>query len=449
PSAPAGRWQPAGTVLVTGGTGGLGAEVARWLAAQGAERLVLTSRRGPAAPGAAELRADLVALGAEVVIETCDVADRQELAELLERNPVRAVFHTAAVLDDGVLDTLTPERAAAVLAPKALGAWHLHELTAGTELDAFVLFSSAAGTLGSAGQGSYAAANAYLDALVQLRRAAGLPGTSVAWGAWAAVGLAAGAVGEQLGARGVLPMAPAAAITALHRALDEDAAVLLVADLDWQRHRGEAAAPLLAELRPAQPPAADRTPAADDAAELLDRLAGLSAAKRERALVDLVRGHVAAVLAHTSAAAVEPERAFRTLGFDSITALALRNRLGQATGLKLPATLVFDYPTPAVLARHLGEQLGRPGPTPAAAEPGEAAVREALATVSLARLRAAGLLDALLGLAAEPAAASMAAVAAEPVETGAPLEPAPAADSDFDAMDVEALVQRALDGAGA
>jgi len=196
--------------------------VARWLARSGVERLVLTSRRGLEAPGAVGLRDELAGWGVEVVVEACDVADRGALAGLLARVSVTAVVHTAGVLDDALIDGLTPDRIATVLDPKAVGAWNLHELTAGMDLDAFVVFSSAAGTLGGPGQAGYAAANAYLDALVQWRVQAGLPGCSLAWGAWGEVGLASGAVGEQLRRRGVLPMAPSLAISAMQRALESD-----------------------------------------------------------------------------------------------------------------------------------------------------------------------------------------------------------------------------------
>ncbi|MET8414120.1 beta-ketoacyl reductase, partial [Streptomyces sp. NPDC005195] len=183
-------WTPSGTVLVTGGTGALGARVARWAAGQGATRLVLTSRRGAQAPGAAELEAELSALGAEVSLITCDMTDREAVRRLLDDHPVDAVVHTAGVLDDGVLDRLTPEHFDTVLRSKVVAALHLDELTRERDLSAFVLFSSFAGTVGSAGQANYAAANAMLDALAERRRAEGLPATSVAWGPWAGGGMA-------------------------------------------------------------------------------------------------------------------------------------------------------------------------------------------------------------------------------------------------------------------
>ncbi|MFE9221764.1 type I polyketide synthase [Streptomyces lavendulae] len=368
-------WAPSGTVLVTGGTGALGAHVARWLAGAGAQRLVLTSRRGADAPGAAELAAELAETGVEVSVVACDVADRDALRTLLaaEADTLTAVVHTAGVLDDGVLDFLTPERFESVLRAKADSALNLHELTAelGIELSAFVLFSSVTGTWGTAGQANYAAANAYLDALAEQRRAAGLAATSIAWGPWAEGGMAAdGALESRMRKGGVPPMAAGPAIGALHRALDADDAVVTVVDVDWDRFApgftAGRAGHLLAELPEARGALAARAgtdgrsdTAADGRDSLAGRLAGLSAAERDRVLLDLVRKEVAAVLGHTGVERVGAGRAFKELGFDSLTAVELRNRLGTATGLRLPATLIYDYPTSADLADHLrGELLG-------------------------------------------------------------------------------------------
>ncbi|MDH6142630.1 acyl transferase domain-containing protein [Kitasatospora sp. GP30] len=357
PGVGGGGWRPRGAVLVTGGTGALGAEVARWLAVNGAERVVLTSRRGPAAGGAEELCAELAALGVEAVVEACDMADRAAVAGLLERHPVSAVVHAAGVLDDGVLDGMSVERVAGVLAPKVLGAWHLHELTTGLELDAFVLFSSLAGVIGGAGQGAYAAANAYLDALAEHRRGLGLVATSVAWGPWAGAGMAVdGVVVERLRRGGVAALAPELAVQALARVVAGGLASVMVADIEWERFAPALTAarpsPLIGELVP-------RTVAAVGTAELslVQRLGAMAGAERSRFLLSLVRTQVAAVLGHASAEAVDSERAFRELGFDSLTAVELRNRLDLATGLRLPSTLVFDYPTAAVLADYLEGEL--------------------------------------------------------------------------------------------
>ncbi|WUS37125.1 SDR family NAD(P)-dependent oxidoreductase [Kitasatospora sp. NBC_01250] len=358
-------WQPTGTTLVTGGTGALGAEVARWLARNGAEQLVLAGRRGPDAPGAAELVAELGALGATATVVACDVADRAALAELLAAHPVSAVFHTAGVLDDGVLDGLTAERFAAVARPKVDAARNLHELTG--ELSAFVLFSSIAGTIGSAGQANYAAANAYLDALAEQRRADGLPATAIAWGPWAQGGMADDeGLAERLRRGGLGTMAPELALAFLHRALSTRDTAVAAADLDWARFAPSFAAArptrLFDELPEARTAIEQAAPAAGDdlaAGTLAHRLAALAPAEQERALLDVVRGNVAAVLGYAGPDSVEVGKAFRELGFDSLTAVELRNRLNAVTALSLPSTLVFDYPTTVALAGHLrGELLG-------------------------------------------------------------------------------------------
>ncbi|QKW53024.1 type I polyketide synthase [Streptomyces buecherae] len=441
-------WRASGSVLVTGGTGALGSHVARWLARRGAEHLVLTSRRGLEAEGAAELKAELEGLGARATVAACDVADREALAAVLdgipEELPLTAVVHTAGVLDDGVVDALTVERAAGVLRPKVDAARNLHELTAGLDLSAFVLFSSAAGTLGGPGQGSYAAGNAYLDALALQRRADGLPATSIAWGAWAGSGMAVdGELEEQMRRGGMAPMDPDLAISALQRALDLDEAFLLVADAAWERLAGELGADrttaLLSELTETQRPTASLTPsdpAANESAatELRTSLEALPSAKRQRQLRKLVRQHVAAVLAHTAPDAIGNDRSFTELGFDSLTAVQLRNRLGAITGLELPTTLAFDYPNLVALAEHLEAGMFPQG---GGAEPNgseEDRIREALASIPLARFREAGLMDTLLEL-------------AQISESGS--EPAPQEElsSAVDTMDVDDLVQRALGGA--
>ncbi|WP_443728908.1 type I polyketide synthase [Streptomyces buecherae] len=356
-------WRPSGTVLITGGTGALGAHVARWAVRAGAEHVVLTSRRGLAAEGASELGAELEGLGASVRVVACDASDGDALAEVLagipERYPLRGVVHAAGVLDDGVLDGLTIERLAGVLGAKVEGARLLHELTADLELDAFVLFSSFAGVVGGAGQGAYAAANAYLDALAVARRGAGLAGTAVAWGPWAESGMAAsGRAGERVRGGAVSAMAPTLAVDALSWAVGQEEASLVVADVDWGRLAPALAAARGGTLVSGIPEAHDHLATDDDgagtqAATFAGRLAGLPATERNEAVLELVRGHAASVLGHTSADSIEPGRAFRDLGFDSLTAVELRNRLDLATGLRLPATLVFDYPTAAELADYL------------------------------------------------------------------------------------------------
>ncbi|MEV0537528.1 type I polyketide synthase [Kitasatospora sp. NPDC050463] len=371
-------WRPRGTALVTGGTGALGAQLAGWLARQGAEHLLLVSRSGPEAPGAAELRDRIRALGTEVTVAACDIADRAALADLIGTipadRPLRSVFHTAALLDDASLDTLTVDQVDRVLRVKADGARHLHELT--RDLDAFVLYSSLGGTLGLPGQSNYAPGNAYLDALAQERRAAGLPATSVVWGAWSGGGMAQGTVAGVLRRHGLPEMDPDRALAALHRAIGTGEPTPVLADIDWDRFHTAFTAlrpsPLLREIPEVErflAPTDGDTRGDED--QLLTRLATTGGTRRARLLLDLVSTQVAAVLGYENPAAVVPDRPFQLAGFDSVLGVELRNRLGAATGLTLPATAVFDHPTPAALAAHLGERLpaaedgppGEPAPT--------------------------------------------------------------------------------------
>jgi acyl transferase domain-containing protein/D-arabinose 1-dehydrogenase-like Zn-dependent alcohol dehydrogenase/acyl carrier protein len=363
------EWRPRGTVLVTGGTGGVGGQVARWLARSGAGHLLLVGRRGPDAPGAAELQAELTELGARVTVAACDIGDREAVRALLDgvppEHPLTAVVHAAGVPQTSTTAEVTPEELAAILSGKVAGARHLDELTAATPLDAFVLFSSNAGVWGSGGLGAYAAANAYLDALAEQRRARGLTATSVAWGAWAAGGMmAAEGATEYMGRRGVLEMAPEQAIAALAQAVEHDETFVAVADVDWERFVvGFTAArpsPLIGDLPEVRRALEASAPAGGDAeaASALARdLANAAPADRDGILLDLVRSHAAAVLGHASADAVDADRVLKELGFDSLTAVQLRNRLGAATGLKLPTTLVFDYPKPTAMAAYLRSRL--------------------------------------------------------------------------------------------
>ena len=353
-----------GTALVTGGTGALGGHVARWLVRRGIEHVVLVSRRGADAPGAAELREELAGLGADVTLAACDITDRGALGSLLEAHPPTVVVHAAGVLDDGLAADLTAERLARVLAVKADAARHLHELTARSDLDAFVLFSSVAGVTGNAGQSAYAAANSCLDALAQYRRGLGLAATSVAWGPWAGAGMAAEpVVAAHLERMGLRALEPATAVDALERVLDAGRACVTVLDADWSRF---AAATAYARrgslLRDLMPDPEETGPGRDRAVggELAEEMRGRPPAERERIVLSRVRSAVAAVLGHASGAAIDAERPFTDLGFDSLTAVELRNRLGAATGLRLPATLVYDHPNPAALADFLRAQvLGR------------------------------------------------------------------------------------------
>ncbi|MFF1615852.1 SDR family NAD(P)-dependent oxidoreductase, partial [Amycolatopsis sp. NPDC058278] len=348
-------WEPRGTVLVTGAAGAHGERVVRWLAAGGARHVVLTG----VTDCAAELRRELTALGVGVTATECDLADRVAVARLLGGLPgdLTAVVHTDGVLDDALLHTLTPDQVEAVLRPKVDGARNLHELTEDRDLEAFVLFSSAAAVLGNPGQANYAPGNAYLDALAAHRRGRGLPATSVAWGHWAGVGPAGGP--DDLKRQVAPDLDPELALTALGPAVGGDEPAPLVVDIDWTRIGGMAGATRLFDLIP------DLRRTAQDIGEIsfADRLGRLSRTEQRQAVVDLVRAQAAVVLGHPSGESVEPGSAFKEIGFDSVRAVELRNRLAAATGLKLPATLVFDHPSAAELAAHLAAQLiGPDGP---------------------------------------------------------------------------------------
>ncbi|MDQ2583543.1 type I polyketide synthase [Saccharothrix yanglingensis] len=342
----------AGTVLVSGGTGALGRLVAAHLVRRhGVRRLLLVSRRGAKAPGAAELVAGLTDLGAEVKVVATDLADRAKARRLLARHPVTAVVHAAGVLDDGILPSLTPERVDRVFDPKALAAWHLHQLAG--DLTAFVTFSSAAGVFGAPGQGNYAAANAFLDALAAHRRAEGKPAHSLAWGMWES---ADGMAGETHGKRGLGAFTAEEGLALFDAALGADDALSVPVKLDLAAWRAAGAVPdvLRALVPTARRAVSDREAEGDT---LLGKLVRLPADRRLDHLRELVVRHAAAVLGHGPNDVFDAERAFKDLGFDSLTAVELRNTLREATGLNLTATLVFDHPTAADLAAHLHESL--------------------------------------------------------------------------------------------
>ncbi|MFI2712289.1 type I polyketide synthase [Micromonospora sp. NPDC018662] len=353
----------AGTVLVTGATGALGRLVARHLVTRhGVPRLLLVSRSGPDAPGAADLVAELTALGAAAQVVAADVSDRDALAVLLDEipadRPLVGVVHAAGVLDDGVLPALTPARFDTVLTPKVDAAWHLHELTEKLDLAAFVLFSSSAGLFGGPGQANHAAANAFLDGLAHHRRARGLTVTSMAWGPWAnpaEPGGPQGHVDEQRMSRaGFRPLGPDEGMALFSEGLRHDEPAIAPVSLDHAvlGRLGPALPRLLHGLvRTTAGPAAN--PTGDTAAALRDTLAATAEADRDRVLSDLVRTHAAAVLGYASIRDVDEEKGFVELGFDSLTAVEFRNRLSAATGLRLPSTLIYDRPTTAAMVTHL------------------------------------------------------------------------------------------------
>ncbi|WP_455713520.1 type I polyketide synthase [Streptomyces xanthophaeus] len=424
---------PDGTVLITGGTGGLGALFAKHLARQhGTKHLLLVSRRGPAADGVPELLAELAELGADARAAACDVSDRDQLAQLLGtlEHPLRAVIHSAGVLDDGVIESLTPAQVERVMRPKIDAALHLHELTADMDLSAFVLFSSLAALIGSPGQANYAAANSFLDALAARRRTEGKPASSLAWGLWGDATGMTGELGEaglaRLERMGVAALSNELGLELFDAARQLDDALLVPARLDQAALRAQAQSGLLpALMRGLVRTSPRRTETVGGS--LADRLAVVEPEDWERITLDLVRAQVASVLGHASAEAIDPDRAFKEFGFDSLAAVELRNRLTPATGLRLPTTLVFDHPNPLAVARYL-IPLAMPGTAPADAgrRSEEDDIRDLLTTISIGRLRQAGLLEALLDLASGDGG-----------ETGSP-------DSDavsIDEMDVEALIR--------
>jgi acyl transferase domain-containing protein len=359
----AAEWRPTGPVLVTGGTGALGGHVARWLAERGAPHLILVSRRGHDAPGAAELEQELTALGTQVTVAACDVTDLAAVRRL-SKYPVTGIVHAAgeARTEKALQDTTVTDVAEAIAA-KVTGAANLEEVF-GQSLDAFVLFSSGAALWGNRGQAGYAAANAYLDALAAGRKARGFPATSVAWGAWSGGGMVDDAgVEELLRQRGIPAMAPRDAIAHLALAVDHRETYLAVAKIDWPRfvpaYTMARARALLHDLPDAQRARMAEMESKGSGRQLRDRLAGLDQTSQDQVLLELVRTQAAGVLGHATPTAVAAGRAFTDLGFDSLTALDLRNRLTAVTGLRLPVAAIFNHPTPFALARHLLAEISR------------------------------------------------------------------------------------------
>jgi pimaricinolide synthase PimS1 len=381
-------WSADGTVVITGGTGLLGSLTALHLVAEhGVRHLILTSRRGIDAPGAAELRDSLTAMGAEVWIPAVDMSDRSAVAEILAEipsaYPLTAVVHAAGVMDNGLISTMTPEQVDRVLAAKADAAWHLHELTQHLNLAAFVMYSSAGGLVLAAGQANYAAANVFLDALAHHRRAAGLAATSLAWGPWEGISQDGHIDLRRMDRAGLPILSFEDGLTLFDAAMRSGDAVLVPVNVNQaalRRRQDELPALLRGLGKTKGKPTVRRD------------LSPLSELERGRFMLDLVRGHVAAVLGQ-EALVIEPLRGFTDLGMDSLAAIELRNRLQTAIGLRLPATVMFDYPNSVDLAGFLMAELA-PDPVP---DDGE--IRAKLATISLDRMREAGILEMLMDMA--------------------------------------------------
>ncbi|THA75713.1 SDR family NAD(P)-dependent oxidoreductase, partial [Streptomyces sp. LRa12] len=366
PEAPAGAatgaWDRRGTVLITGGTGSLGGLFARHLVVEhGVRNLLLTSRRGRDAEGAAELEAELTALGARVEIAACDAADRAALAAVLAdipaEYPLTGVLHTAGVLDDGLIGSQTPQRLSAVLRPKVDATWNLHELTRDMDLSAFVLFSSIAAVVGGPGQSTYSAANHFLDALAQHRRSRGLAATSLAWGLWSQTSGMTGHLDEadlkRIARSGFRPVESEQGPALLDIALTVGRAGLVATPMDLTALREQVQVPVLLSKLARTPVRRTAQNAEVSSESLAERLAGLGDAEQREAVLGIVLGQAAAVLGHSDATGIDRQQSFTALGFDSLTSVELRNQLGTSTGLRLPPTLVFDHPTPVALAEYL------------------------------------------------------------------------------------------------
>ncbi|MFG1879080.1 type I polyketide synthase [Sphaerisporangium sp. NPDC049003] len=365
------RWNPEGTVLITGGLGGLGTLLARHLVHNhGIRHLHLTGRQGVNTPGANDLRTELTALGATITITATDITDQDELATLLAHiptdHPLTAVIHAAGTTDDGVIGSLTPDRLSNVLAPKIDGAWNLHHLTRHHNLTAFILFSSISATLGSAGQANYAAANAFLDALATHRTTQGLPALSLAWGLWQHTSTITAHLTNTDRARitrtGLHPLPPTKhSPSSTPRSSRPDNPPSSSRPPSTSLHGGTLRRPYPPVLRGLVRPGRRATAgaaASGSAPSLITRLAGLGQDERDAVLLALVRTEVGTVLAHPDPASIPADRPIIELGLNSLTAVELRNRLNTATALRLPATLTFDHPTPEAIAGFVGQELG-------------------------------------------------------------------------------------------
>jgi NAD(P)-dependent dehydrogenase (short-subunit alcohol dehydrogenase family) len=349
-----------GPVLITGGTGGLGAVLARHLVlTQDVTELVLVSRRGPQAPGARDLVEELTGLGAAVQVVAADLSDRDSVAALLAKYQPASVVHAAGAVQDALVTSLSPQDLEVVFAAKVAPALLLDELTASSELTRFVVFSSLAGVLGNPGQGNYAAANAVLDALVRRRRAAGLAGLSLAWGPWAETGMTAGlseSDRRRMAREGTIALPVEQGLRLLDASMTVDDDVVIPAQLDLVALRGSFAGHLV--RRTARAGRAAAPVGVPTRESLISTLTPQNEIARNESVLNLVREQVAVVCGHVGLAAIPPDRSFQDLGLESLAAIELRNRLTLATGLALSATLAFDHPTPRTLAGFLLSELG-------------------------------------------------------------------------------------------
>ncbi len=438
----------AGTVLITGATGMAGSALARHVVARhGARNVVLVSRRGLDAPGAAELVAELSAAGGQVDMVACDAADREALAKVIAdipmQHPLTGVIHAAGVLDDAVVTSLTPERVDAVLRAKVDAAWNLHELTRDLDVSAFVMFSSIAGLAGASGQGNYAAGNSFLDGLAAHRRVHGLPAISLGWGLWDQASVMTGGLGAadraRFGRDGIVAMSSDQALELMDTALIVNEPFMLPAHIDLAALRVKFDAgtlpPMFVDLINAttRRQVDDSLAAAKSKSALLQRIEGIPEDEQHAILLDLVRSNIATVLGSSSPEAIHPDRAFQELGFDSLTAVEMRNRLKSATGLALSPTLIFDYPNSASLAGYMHRELvGTSEQQTSVVVPGEAEIQRVVGSIPVKRLRQAGVLELLLALANEADG------------NGQATAPAVTTEKDIADMDLDDLVNAAL-----
>ena len=377
-------FDPDATYLITGGAGGLGLAVARWMVERGARHLALLGRSG-ASEVAQEVISELQSAGAQIELLRGDVSQREQMAQVLDRirqtmPPLKGIIHSAGVLDDGILLQQTPERFQKVMAPKVEGAWNLHSLTLDDPIEQFVLFSSGASVLGSPGQGNYVAANAFLDALAHQRRALGLPATAINWGAWAEVGLATRADRvKHLTQQGIVPFSPEQGVELLGRILARDEAQLMAVRMEWANLVRLYAPPFLTYL--AQEAASEAGPSASPEAGLLrEKLLAARPEKRQRVAEEFLKEQMAKVL-RSAPAKIDIHQPLTSLGIDSLMAVELKNRVETEFAISVPVTALLQGPTLAQLAAIVLEQLTEEEPAAASELPPPTTEEELLATI--------------------------------------------------------------------
>ena len=362
------RLRPDSTYLITGGLGGIGREIARWMVAQGARHLVLLGRSGMPS-SEMDLLLDLERAGAHVVIEQADVADREQVARVLANiessmPPLCGIIHAAGVLDDGMLRQQTWERFAGVQASKAAGAWNLHLLTLQKSLDFFVLFSSVASVLGSAGQGNYAVANAFLDTLAHYRRSLGLPAMSINWGPWAEVGMAARLNQHDehyWTSHGMHALTVQQGLQVLGHILDHNPIQIAALRITWrtfvEHHANRTTQPMFSELLYTTERWSSDSLTEDSQPDLLNRLTVASPQERAEILTMHIHNQAAKILGFDQHVLLDPHQPLSELGLDSLLAIELRNVLRVTLRHSFSATLLIDYPTIDALSCYLMREL--------------------------------------------------------------------------------------------